>query len=65
VGEDKKKKLIESSFWYLNDTWLDQMDAELEESMAKKSEKKKAVNKKVASLPPSNSNDKLKSKHHN
>ncbi|CEG77102.1 hypothetical protein RMATCC62417_11902 [Rhizopus microsporus] len=26
IGEDKKKKLIEFNMWYLNDTWLDQMD---------------------------------------
>ncbi|KAI8968940.1 nucleotide-diphospho-sugar transferase-domain-containing protein [Mycotypha africana] len=31
VGEDKKTRLIEQGFWYLNDTWLGQIDAVLEE----------------------------------
>ncbi|GAA5802617.1 nucleotide-diphospho-sugar transferase-domain-containing protein [Helicostylum pulchrum] len=42
IGEDKKQKLIDSDFWYINDTWLDQIDAKLEKQMAKKT----AVNKK-------------------
>ncbi|KAI7902982.1 nucleotide-diphospho-sugar transferase-domain-containing protein [Cokeromyces recurvatus] len=29
VGEDKKQKLVSSNFWYLNDTWLDQIDKKL------------------------------------
>lgn len=49
---------MESNFWYLNDAWLDQMDAKLEESMANKSDKKK-VTKKVVPLTPS-SNTKSK-----
>ncbi|KAK4519661.1 uncharacterized protein ATC70_009898 [Mucor velutinosus] len=65
VGEDKKTKLMESNFWYVNDTWLDQMDAKLEASMAKKALKKKTINKKPASLSPSsNASNKSTSKHH-
>ncbi|KAI9478539.1 MAG: nucleotide-diphospho-sugar transferase-domain-containing protein [Benjaminiella poitrasii] len=39
VGEEKKQKLIESNFWYLNDTWLDQMDAKLEQKIKIKKKK--------------------------
>ncbi|KAI8331117.1 nucleotide-diphospho-sugar transferase-domain-containing protein [Blakeslea trispora] len=30
VGEEKKAKLMEHDYWYLNDTWLDQIDTQLE-----------------------------------
>ncbi|KAI8875666.1 glycosyltransferase family 77 protein [Backusella circina FSU 941] len=46
VGDDKKQKLKEHNLWYLDDSWLDQMDAKLEQETVKKSGKKEKTEKK-------------------
>ncbi|KAI9348323.1 nucleotide-diphospho-sugar transferase-domain-containing protein [Pilaira anomala] len=43
IGEEKKQKLIDSQFWYVNDTWLNQMDIALERTASKAT---KTTNKK-------------------